>query len=144
MRVLKDESQFGMMDWWKKVFLQNYANFEGRARRAEYWNYVLFNFLISIGVWIFAIIFALFGGLLLIPLLSLFSLANFIPSLAVGVRRLHDIGKPGAYYLFVLIPLIGPILLLVWFATEGTHGDNEYGPDPKQISDKDINKIGSF
>ena len=142
MERIKSEANFTMIDWWKKVFIKNYANFEGRARRAEYWNYVLFNFLISLGVWIFAIVFVFFGGFLLIPFLWIFGLATIIPSIAVGVRRLHDTGKSGAYYLFILIPLVGSILLLVFFATEGDRGENEYGPDPKRIDDDPIHHIG--
>jgi uncharacterized membrane protein YhaH (DUF805 family) len=142
MEQIKSEQYYNMFDWWKKVFIQNYANFDGRARRAEYWNYVLFNFLISIGVWVFAIVFAFVGGFLLIPFLWIYGLATLIPSLAVGVRRLHDTGKSGVYYLFFLIPLIGPIMLLVFFATEGDHGENEYGQDPKQIDSGNINQIG--
>lgn len=141
MEIIKDESHFGMMDWWKKVFLQNYANFEGRARRSEYWYYVLFNFIITASAYILAMIFVFFGGFLLIPFIWLFSVATIIPSIAVGVRRLHDIGKPGAYYFFVLIPLVGPILLLVFFATEGERGENQYGPDPKEQNPA-INQIG--
>jgi uncharacterized membrane protein YhaH (DUF805 family) len=142
MERIKSEADYNMFDWWKKVFIKNYANFEGRARRSEYWYYVLCNFVISISVWILAIVFVFFGGFLLIPLLWLFGVASIIPNIAVGVRRLHDIGKSGAYYLFVLIPLVGPILLLVFFATEGDRGENQYGPDPKQFTDNEINQIG--
>lgn len=64
-------------------------------------------------------------------LASIYSLAALVPGLAVAWRRLHDIGKSGAYYLFILIPIAGPIILLVWFAKAGDVGDNAYGPDPK-------------
>ena len=62
---------------------------------------------------------------------SLYSLATLVPGLAVAWRRLHDIGKSGAYWFFILIPLAGPIILLVWLAKAGDAGDNAYGPDPK-------------
>ena len=61
----------------------------------------------------------------------IYSLGVFLPSLAVGVRRLHDIGKSGWYYLFVLIPLVGAIILLVWFCKEGESSSNDWGENPK-------------
>lgn len=98
-----------------KKFFQNYANFEGRARRAEYWWPYL---AVMIGC--------------CIPFLNiLVGLATMIPIIAAGVRRLHDLGKSGLYYLFVLIPVVGGIILLIWFAQEGRRGPNEYGEDPK-------------
>jgi len=124
-----------MIDWWKKVLFRNYANFKGRARRAEYWYFALFNFLIAIP---FDII-GLFGkesdslgisgvgyGIYLLVVLG-----TFIPGLAVSVRRLHDINKSGWNYLLILIPLIGVIILLVWFFTDGNRFTNNYGEDPK-------------
>nr|WP_302052016.1 DUF805 domain-containing protein [Hymenobacter sp. BRD128] len=66
-------------------------------------------------------------------LYGLYSLALLIPSLAVGVRRLHDVGKSGFFMLIAFVPLVGAIWLLVLFCTEGTRGDNEYGPDPKAV-----------
>ncbi len=98
--------------------LQNYATFSGRSRRSEYWYFVLFSVIIA-----FALGFVC--GLIGIPMLAnLFSLAIIIPSLAVGVRRMHDVGKSGW---FILIPIYNLILA----CTEGTSGDNEYGADPK-------------
>ena len=121
----------GMMDAVKKCF-SNYANFSGRARRAEYWYFCLFNMLISFGI---AVLISLAGkgafGTLLTGVSGLYSLAILIPSLAVSWRRLHDIGRSGGYWFFILIPLVGPIILLVWLATAGNVGDNAYGPDPK-------------
>lgn len=114
--------------------LNNYANFSGRARRSEYWYFFLFNLLVGL----------VFGVLILIPregsalyriisgLSSLYSLAVFVPGLAVAWRRLHDIGRSGAYWFFNLIPLVGWIFVLVWLVREGDHGDNAYGSDPKQ------------
>jgi uncharacterized membrane protein YhaH (DUF805 family) len=105
------------MNWYLKV-LQNYATFSGRARRKEYWMFVLFNMIVSIVINIIA-------GLIRFPLLgSLYSLAVLLPSIAVGVRRMHDCGKSGW---FILIPIYN----LVLACTEGDQGENEYGPDPK-------------
>ena len=60
-----------------------------------------------------------------------YGLAVFVPGLAVAIRRLHDIGKSGWYYLLFIIPIIGPIWLIILFVTEGEQGDNKYGPNPK-------------
>lgn len=100
--------------------LKNYVNFEGRARRAEYWQFVLVNVLISI---VLSII-DLSVGLKSFGINNLYSLAVLLPSIAVGIRRMHDVGKSGW---FLLIPIYNIILA----ATEGTKGQNEYGPDPK-------------
>ena len=117
-------SKFYTMNWYLKC-LKQYADFSGRARRTEYWMFVLFNVIISM---VLAIIdnFAGTGFLGLI-----YSLAVFIPGLAVCVRRLHDIGKSGWNYLIGLIPIIGFIILLVWFCKEGERQSNAWGPDPK-------------
>ena len=122
----------GMKEAVTNVF-NNYFNFEGRARRSEYWYFCLFNILVGL---VFAALIAMVreGGVLyrlFYGLSSLFSLAVFIPGLAVCWRRLHDIGKSGANYFWILLPIAGPILLLVWFAREGDCGDNAFGPDPK-------------
>jgi uncharacterized membrane protein YhaH (DUF805 family) len=131
----KHESSYNMIDWWKKVVLKNYANFNGRARRAEYWYFTLANLLFIVPFYILAITGAASdnAALALIGLViyGLLALATLVPSLAVAVRRLHDLGKSGWNYLFVLIPLVGPIILLVWFCTEGNRFVNNYGDDPK-------------
>ncbi|MEQ6125330.1 DUF805 domain-containing protein [Pseudotenacibaculum sp. MALMAid0570] len=142
MERVKTESEYNMIDWWKKAFLQNYANFEGRARRSEYWYFILFNFIISFTAWIASFILFFIGGFLLWFFIGAFSLAIIIPKLAVQVRRLHDTGKSGWWIFICLIPVIGAIALLVFNLTEGDRGANEYGPDPKQISDSTINEIG--
>lgn len=114
-----------MTEWYLKVVRDNYANFSGRARRSEYWYFVLFNLIISIvlGIIDYVIGIELLG--------SIYSLAVFIPSLAVGIRRLHDVGKSGWFTLIILIPIVGAIWLIVLYATEGDRGSNQYGPDPK-------------
>lgn len=118
------------MNWYIKV-LKNYAVFSGRARRKEYWMFVLFHFIIS---FVLALIdnfigtgYEAGGGIIS----SLYALAVFIPSLAVSVRRLHDIGKSGWWLLIGFIPLIGIIWLLILHATDSDYGDNKYGPNPK-------------
>ncbi len=141
MERIKNESEYTMLDWWKKVFIQNYANFEGRARRSEYWYYVLFNFIITLSAWILSFILFFLGGFLLWFIIGAFGLATLIPSLAAQVRRLHDTGKSGWWILISFIPF-GAIVLLIFYCTEGDHGSNEYGPDPKLESQSHINEIG--
>ena len=104
--------------------------FNGRARRKEYWMFVLFNIVFSIAAGIADyMVFGSGSG----AVSGLYSLAVFIPSLAAGVRRLHDVGKSGWFTLILFVPLVGAIWLLVLYCTEGTNGDNEYGPDPKAV-----------
>ena len=109
----------------KSVFSQ-YANFSGRARRSEYWYYVLCYAIISIVVNLLSqasSVFAIIG--------TVVGLALICPTVAVEIRRLHDIGKSGWYLLFNLIPLVGAIILIVWFCKDSEPGDNAYGPNPK-------------
>ena len=121
------------MDWYLKV-LKQYADFNGRARRKEYWMFVLFNVIISIVLTFIDLAIGTSTGTGSGMLGSLYSLAVLIPGIAVGVRRLHDIGKSGWMLLVVLIPLIGAIWLIVLFARDGDPGENEYGPNPKEIT----------
>ncbi|MCK9211045.1 MAG: DUF805 domain-containing protein [Ignavibacteriaceae bacterium] len=114
------------MEWFLKVVKDNYANFKGRARRKEYWMFGLFSILFSIA----AIIVDFIVGTYFV-IYMLYMLALIIPSLAVLVRRLHDVGKSGGWFFISLIPLIGGIWLLVLLCTDGNPGENNYGPSPK-------------
>ena len=125
---------------WMLMPLRRYADFSGRSRRKEYWMFVLFNLLISLAVWtLLALTYALgFSESAMMTIMTpvfilyaLVALALVIPGLAVTVRRLHDTDRSGWTILLALIPLIGAILLLVFYCTEGTPGDNRFGPDPK-------------
>jgi uncharacterized membrane protein YhaH (DUF805 family) len=113
------------MDWYMAV-LKKYAEFSGRARRREYWMFVLINFLIGCGLGILGTF--LRGA---VVLSWIYTAAVFVPSLAVSVRRLHDTGRSGWWLLIGLIPLVGFIVLIVFFAMDGEPGDNEHGPNPK-------------
>jgi uncharacterized membrane protein YhaH (DUF805 family) len=106
------------MNWYLKV-LKNYAVFEGRARRKEYWYFALFYILFAFVV---AIITRITGIQFLYPM---YVLGSIIPALAVGVRRMHDVNKSGW---FILIPIYNLIL----YCTDGTERPNRYGPDPKR------------
>ncbi len=140
----KLEQDYNLFDWFKKVVVKNYANFEGRARRKEYWSFILVYMMIYLPLYIFTIVsmasenpgFGIAGILLVI-----FALGMFIPNLAVAVRRLHDVNKSGWFILIGLIPLVGLYLLVLMF-TEGTNGPNEYGKDPKNFNEE-INEIGT-
>jgi uncharacterized membrane protein YhaH (DUF805 family) len=128
------------------ICFSKYATFKGRAPRSEYWWWVLFQLVIG----------AVFESILLPPLLrdfeqtratgvippqdvyhgiiqlifTLISLALLLPSISVSVRRLHDRDKSGWWYFFPIVPVIGPIMVLIWFCQRGTNGGNRFGPDP--------------
>ena len=122
------------MKWYLKV-LRQYADFSGRARRTEYWMFVLFNIIFAIVAMILDNIFGLTAGRLPYGVFYfLYVLAVLIPGLAVSVRRLHDIGKSGWMILIALIPLIGTIWLLVLMVTDSKPGENQYGPSPKEVT----------
>lgn len=121
------------MQWYLEV-LRKYAVFSGRARRREFWMFALFNFLISL---VLAIVDAIIGtdygrggGLLQ----TIYGLAVLIPSIAVGIRRLHDTDRSGWWILIALVPCVGFIVLLIFYIQHGTRGANRFGPDPKAVS----------
>ncbi len=105
--------------------LKKYAVFSGRARRKEFWMFVLINFIIAIAL--SAVDMMLGLGLLGF----IYAVATLVPALAVGARRLHDIGKSGWWQLVGLVPLIGLIILIIFFVMDSNPGDNQYGPNPK-------------
>ncbi|MDB5932146.1 MAG: hypothetical protein JWR60_3853 [Polaromonas sp.] len=112
------------MNWYLKV-MRNYVNVEGRARRTEYWMFML----VYIGMLIVAsVLDAILGTEMLGALVVL---VHLIPSITVGVRRLHDINRNGWWLLISLVPLIGLIIALYWAVKEGDTGSNQYGGNPK-------------
>jgi len=110
----------------KSVFLKNYCNFEGRATRAEFWWFFLFNFIVGL---IFSGLTQV-GGTFFYVLSCIYSLGVLLPQLGLGVRRLHDINKSGWWWLICLIPVVGAIILIVWWAKEGDPTENQYGAVP--------------
>ena len=115
---------------------QNYVTFSGRSTRSALWYWAAFQVIVSVLIGI------VFGGGHMVQgdgmmrmhyegglVSNLWALANFLPGLAVGVRRLHDIDKSGWWTFIVLIPLVGAIILIVWYCTKGTLGANRFGPD---------------
>jgi uncharacterized membrane protein YhaH (DUF805 family) len=114
-----------LVNWWKTVVLERYAQFSGRAGRAEFWWFFLANAIVGLVLnllgqasWFFYV------------LSAIYSLALLIPNIAVGVRRLHDTNRSGWWLLIALVPLVGFIILIVFWATEGNAGENQYGPVP--------------
>ncbi len=121
------------MNWYLAV-LKNYTGFSGRARRKEYWMFALFNIIFLIVAMIIDNILGTTiegGGYGLFYFL--YALAVLIPGLAVAVRRLHDVGKSGWMILIGLIPIIGWIWLLVLMVIDSKPGENQYGPNPKEV-----------
>jgi len=118
------------MDWYLKV-VKNYAGFSGRARRKEYWMFFLVNIVIAV---VLGVLGGVTGAGTLFGALSvLYFLALLIPGIAVTLRRLHDIGRSGWWILSVLVPIVGSIVLLVFMVQDGQPGQNQYGPNPKQL-----------
>jgi uncharacterized membrane protein YhaH (DUF805 family) len=128
------------MEWFLIVVRDNYSNFNGRASRKEYWMFYLFYMIFAIFAMvadnILGITFTVGEGYYAVNIgygwiYLLFVLALLIPGLAVGIRRLHDVGKSGWWLLISLIPLIGAIWIIVLLATDGTADNNIYGPTLK-------------
>ena len=123
------------MEWYLKVMRENYANFNGRARRKEYWMFTLFHTLLVIACAFTLALLVATGPYSLTLLVAIMSiaviLAHVVPSLAISVRRLHDVGQSGWFLLLALIPYIGNSIIFVFSVIEGNKGTNKYGPDPK-------------
>jgi len=119
------------MNWYLEV-LRKYAVFSGRARRKEYWMFFLFNLIISFLLGVIDGVMGTFSPEAGLGLLGgIYSLAVLIPSIAVTIRRLHDTGRTGWWFLLIFIPLIGAIVLLVFMVLDSEEGTNDYGPNPK-------------
>lgn len=122
------------MDWFVRA-LQKYTVLNGRAQRAEYWYFTLFYFLIFIALIILDVITGLYdeeSGYGLFSTIAM--LALLVPSITVGVRRLHDTGRSGWWLLISLIPLAGALVLLYFLVLDSHPGENQYGPNPKGIT----------
>ncbi len=120
---------------WFLIVLKKFADFSGRARRAEYWFFTLFYMIFFFALAILDGATGLFNMTYGVGLLSgVFALAMLIPSISVSVRRLHDTSRSGWWLLISLIPLIGVIVLLVFVCLDSTPGTNAYGPNPKEAA----------
>ncbi len=141
--VDKEVVAMGMMDYVKVVY-NKYTDFSGRARRSEYWYFTLFNSLIVLALYIPVIaLIAAQSSYYFVPLIiiTLFSLAVVLPSIAVAVRRLHDTGRSGWFYLVGLIPLVGGVILLVFLIADSQPGTNSWGPNPKNPDGGEFEKL---
>lgn len=120
------------MDWYLQAW-RNYSDFAGRARRSEYWYFLLGNLIVATVLTV--VDFLLAGSLLgsatrLLDLL--YSLAVLVPGIAVTIRRLHDTGRPGIWILIGLLPLVGAVVLLVFMLEDSQPGSNRYGASPRR------------
>jgi uncharacterized membrane protein YhaH (DUF805 family) len=107
--------------------LGNYATFTGRARRSEFWFFWLFNLAAHVVAGLLDE--ALLGGASVLN--AIVSLGLLLPNLAVSVRRLHDVGRSGWWLLIGFVPLVGIVVLLIWYVSHGEDGPNRFGPDPR-------------
>lgn len=114
------------MEWFLKV-VKNYAGFSGRAQRKEYWMFILFYMVFSILAGVVDGVIGTSGALQ-----GALGLGLFVPSLAVLIRRLHDVGKSGWFFFVALIPMVGGIWLIITLAKDGDPGSNAYGENPKE------------
>ena len=122
------------MNYFVDCLTKKYACFSGRARRQEYWLFVLFNFIAAFVVGFIGGIIASVTGVAAFAFLgTIYNLAVLIPGLAVLVRRLHDIGKSGWWFLIALVPFVGVIVLIVFCCLDSKPGENQYGPNPKGL-----------
>jgi uncharacterized membrane protein YhaH (DUF805 family) len=113
---------------WYLIALKKYAEFDGRARRKEYWMFALFNLLITLAIAVIEAIIGTSGFLGLI-----YALAVLLPAIAVSVRRLHDTDRSGWWLLIALVPIVGAIVLLVFMVQDSKPGTNLYGIYPKTV-----------
>lgn len=128
---LTEMPQHGFVESYR-LFWENYVNFNGRSRRSDYWNVFLWIIIIN----------GVLGLLSLIPVVGvafsglavLFSIASFLPMLALSVRRLQDTGKNGLFYLLNLVPIAGQIVLIVFYCQDSEPGNNRYGANPKYVN----------
>lgn len=130
--VARPANMMSIMDATKSCF-QQYVGFSGRASRSEYWFFYLSFVVAAIGMLVLTIVSAFVLDALagLMGMLTMVAyLAFILPFISVSVRRLHDLGKSGWMFLVVLIPIVGGILLLVWFVSDGQPHDNAYGAVP--------------
>ncbi|MCW8193407.1 DUF805 domain-containing protein [Proteobacteria bacterium 005FR1] len=109
------------MEWYLEV-LKKYAVFDGRAQRVEFWWFVLINLIIAVVL-----------GWISETLSSIYGLAVLLPAIGVSIRRLHDTGRTGWWLLLSFLPVIGTIILIIFYVQDSEEGTNEYGPNPKAL-----------
>lgn len=118
------------MNYFINTYKCNYANFNGRARRAEYWMTYLFYMIFYVVLLVIGTVLSNVASIFaFLPVV--FALASICPMLALSIRRMHDIGKSGWWLFISLVPCIGSIVLLVFLCKDSEAGENQYGPNPK-------------
>ena len=123
------------------VLTKKYVAFQGRANRKEFWTFTLAN---ALTMWVLQLLTVTPMSGLFFLLFVIFALGTFLPSLAVSVRRLHDLDKTGWWFLIALVPLVGSLVLLVFYCMEGTKGPNRFGADPYGNTQPKIEEIEDF
>ncbi len=126
------------MNWYLEVIKNNYANFSGRARRKEYWMFIVVNTIILAVLYgiMFSSIDSYTGemsgtGFAALIIIGIYSLATIIPNITVTVRRFHDQDRSGWMVLLSFIPFVGGLILFIFMCLDGTRGENRFGLDPK-------------
>ncbi len=114
-------------DYYINTLRNKYAEFNGRARRSEFWYYTLFNLIVSMGLGMMDT----FTGIGFLS--GLYALVVIIPGIAVAIRRLHDSGKSGWWLLVILVPFVGWVILIYFLVKDSQPFDNLYGPSPKSF-----------
>lgn len=122
-------TELSLWGYFVQCVTKKYCSFEGRARRKEFWGNYLFSLLTVIAAGVVGAIFDATVGLVLYYVAAL---ALTLPALGASIRRLHDIGKSGSWYFLIFVPF-GAFVLLAWFCMDSQPGDNEFGPNPKEV-----------
>ena len=120
------------MNWYFQV-LKKYAVFSGRARRREYWYFVLFNYIIGFVLGLIESLAGIAPEIDYSVLAGIYSLAVLLPGIGVSIRRLHDTGRSGWWLFIALVPIIGAIIILIFMVGDSQEGTNQYGPSPKLV-----------
>jgi uncharacterized membrane protein YhaH (DUF805 family) len=132
----EDDNELSLWGFYMKCLKDKYASFDGRARRKEYWSFALFNAIIyfifyAVGIFLAVSTRSETLALIVFGILGIYGLGVIIPSLAVTVRRLHDIGKGGGWIFISFVPFVGGLILFVFTLLDSEAGENRFGPNPK-------------
>jgi uncharacterized membrane protein YhaH (DUF805 family) len=132
----EDDNELSLWGFYMKCLKDKYASFDGRARRKEYWSFALFNAIIyfifyAVGIFLAVSTRSETLALIVFGILGIYGLGVIIPSLAVTVRRLHDIGKGGGWIFISFVPFVGGLILLVFTLLDSEAGENRFGSNPK-------------
>ena len=132
----EDDNELSLWGFYMKCLKEKYASFDGRARRKEYWSFALFNAIVyfifyAVGIFLAVSTRSETLALIVFGILGIYALGIIVPSLAVTVRRLHDIGKGGGWIFISFVPFVGGLILLVFTLLDSEAGENRFGSNPK-------------